>query len=158
MEEILTTKKARAKREKDFVITDKRMDRILKINNEIINDIVERLKAGRYKEFNWGQHHLFIIFDRYKVGKYENIVDAVSAWIANDAYGLEFDEKAIYIPEERRDELWKFLKEMKNAVNLNITYKEYNKKKDNEETQAEIKKQQEIENAKKVLEKYNKFN
>ena len=154
MDEIITTKTAQAKREKDFVITDKKLSKVIKVSNEIIDDIVERLKAGKYEDFYWGEYRLEITFDRYKTGEYSDITDEVVFWIGNKAYGLNFELDELYIPKERREDLWEFFNEMKDAVKLNMTYKEYKKEKDKKTVKAELEKQQEIEDAKKVLEKY----
>ena len=154
--EIFDTKQKQRSREQSFLISQTVINKIEKISRAVVTDLIQRLKNDAFTNFYWGDHTLTVTLDEYYSAEYSVVVDSVSLWVANGKDYLEFYEHdhLKYVPDDLRGELWDVVLDVKNATKLRVGYKEYQKQKSSKKTEIELKKQTEIEEAKKVLEKY----
>lgn len=155
--EILETKQKQQEREKGWVFSPPIRRKLDKIYAEVYRDIIERLKNDQFKEFHWGEHWLKIVFDEYYSSNYCSELESMDFWVASGEDFLHIDRNMYlpeYMEEEIKKEVWKVLCDVKNAQAIGMSYKDYQKNKSSEKTRAELEKQKEIQEAKKVLEKY----
>jgi len=125
---------------------------------EIVDDICTRLENDKYEHFHWGDHQAVISFDTYYSAEYTYMSDQIQLWIANGEEWLRFYEHAYFgdvLPKTERAKLWEVLNNTKQAKKANLPYKEYLQKREDFKVQAEIKRAEEIAQAKAVLEKHN---
>lgn len=156
MEGTIVAEKDKTEREKNYigVLKDKMLDRVKKLTNQVLDEIVKRVKNGEYGIFKYDEHTIYIEFDDYESETSWSNPDIIQFWIANGESHFDFYCEELYVPTERRPELYKFFKDIKAANSLAITYDEYLARVKNEDLQKELERLDEIEKAKALLRKH----